>query len=227
MARNKEDVYKLLGASNHCKDDREENDFYSTDPDCVRDLLKVETFSNTILEPCCGTGNISKVLEEAGYSVTSTDLIDRGYGRGGIDFFKEYHIIDCDIVTNPPFGLATEFVDKCLHDMTPNHKLALFLKLQFLEGQDRFNKIYKLGHLKKIYIYSKRVACYKNDEMWQKNDDGSFKLDRNGNKIKTQSAVCYAWYIFDLSYNGKPEIDWITNFDNKTDKQFSSLFENN
>ena len=227
MARNKEDVYKLLGASNHCKDDREENDFYSTDPDCVRDLLKVETFSNTILEPCCGTGNISKVLEEAGYSVTSTDLIDRGYGRGGIDFFKEYRIIDCDIVTNPPFGLATEFVDKCLHDMTPNHKLALFLKLQFLEGQDRFNKIYKLGHLKKIYIYSKRVACYKNNEMWQKNDDGSFKLDRNGNKIKTQSAVCYAWYIFDLSYNGKPEIDWITNFDNKTDQQFPSLFENN
>lgn len=227
MARNKEDVYKLLGASNHCKDDREENDFYSTDPDCVRDLLKVETFSNTILEPCCGTGNISKVLEEAGYSVTSTDLIDRGYGRGGVDFFKEYPIIDCDIVTNPPFGLATEFVDKCLHDMTPNHKLALFLKLQFLEGQDRFNKIYKLGHLKKIYIYSKRVACYKNDEMWQKNDDGSFKLDRNGNKIKTQSAVCYAWYIFDLSYNGKPEIDWITNFDNKTDQQFPSLFENN
>ena len=160
-------------------------------------------------------------------AVVDSALAERELFLAMTQKFKEYHIIDCDIVTNPPFGLATEFVDKCLHDMTPNHKLALFLKLQFLEGQDRFNKIYKLGHLKKIYIYSKRVACYKNDEMWQKNDDGSFKLDRNGNKIKTQSAVCYAWYIFDLSYNGKPEIDWITNFDNKTDQQFPSLFENN
>lgn len=227
MARNKEDIYKLLGASNHCKEEREENDFYSTDPDCVRDLLKVETFSNTVLEPCCGTGNISKVLEEAGYTVISTDLIDRGYGRGGVDFFKHYQEIDTPIITNPPFGLATEFVEHIFTHAVKPIKIALFLKLQFLEGQDRFNKIYKLGHLKKIYIYSKRVACYKNDEMWQKNEDGSFKLDRNGNKLKTQSAVCYAWYIFDLSYNGKPEVDWITNFDDKANQQFPSLFENN
>ena len=44
---------------------------------------------NNILEPCCGIGSISKILKENGYSVYSSDLIDRGYGEEtGIDFFK-------------------------------------------------------------------------------------------------------------------------------------------
>lgn len=213
MARNKEDMFRIIGASNHCDSEREVNDFYSTDPDCVQDLLKLEKFSDTVLEPCCGTGNISKVLEESGYNVISTDLIDRGYGKGGIDFFKEYDNINTDIITNPPFGLASEFVDHAMSHASKPIKIALFLKLQFLEGQDRFNKIYKLGHLEKLYVYSKRVACYKSDEMYQKNEDGSFKLDKNGNRLKVQSAVCYAWYIFNTAYTGKPQLDWITNFD--------------
>lgn len=203
------DTIKIIGASNHSKEEREVNDFYSTDPDCVRELLKVEQFENNILEPCCGNGNISKILEEAGYNVISTDLIDRGYGRGGIDFFTNYTVIDSDVITNPPYGLATEFVAHLLTHTTGNHKFALFLKLQFLEGQDRFKKIFSLKKLKKIYIFSKRVACYKNDDRYQKNNDGAIKLDKDGNKLKLQSAVCYTWAIFETNYNGLPEIDWV------------------
>jgi len=209
MGRNKEDVYKLLGASNHCKDEREKNDFYSTDPECVRDLLTVENFSKTILEPCCGTGNISKVLEEAGYTVISTDLINRGYGTGGVDFFERYATIDYDIVSNPPYGLATEFVEHALNVMKPHHKMALFLKLQFLEGADRYTKIFKQNHLETVYVYSKRVACYKNDERYQTNEDGSYKLDKSGNKMKIGSAVCFVWAVFNNDYNGFPTIKWL------------------
>lgn len=226
MARNKEDIYKLLGASNHCKEEREEHDFYSTDPDCVRDILKVEQFSKNILEPCCGTGNISKVLEEAGYDVKSTDLIDRGYGVGGIDFFEHYKVIDSDVITNPPFGLATDFVERCLNIMTSHHKLALFLKLQFLEGQERFEKIFSKKHLETVYIYSKRVACYKNDEQYQKDKDGNLILDKDGNAKKIGSAVCYVWLVFNLDYVGDPKLKWITNFEtkNKLQPQFVNLF---
>lgn len=203
------DTLKILGASNHTEAVREENDFYSTDPDCVKDLLAVETFNHDLLEPCCGTGNISKALEEAGYNVTSTDLIDRGYGIGGIDFFKHYQVIDTDVVTNPPYGLATEFMEHCLNHTVGNHKIALFLKLQTLEGAARFTKVFNQKHLKKVYIYSKRVACYKGDERYQRNNDGTLKLDKAGNPLKIQSAVCYAWFIFDTSYVGLPVLDWI------------------
>ena len=75
-----EKVFRIIGASNHSAEEREATDFYSTDPDCVKDLLKLEQFENKILEPCCGSGNISKVLEEAGHKVISTDLYDHGYG---------------------------------------------------------------------------------------------------------------------------------------------------
>lgn len=39
MARDREDIYRMLGASNHCLDAREENDFYATDPEAVEALL--------------------------------------------------------------------------------------------------------------------------------------------------------------------------------------------
>lgn len=206
---NTTNVHAILGASNHSDTEREKNDFYSTDEDCVRDLLKVEAFQTKILEPCCGTGSISKVLEEDDRIVISTDLIDRGYGKGGVDFFKEYLDIDYDIVTNPPYGLSTEFVEHALDHMRPGHKMALFLKIQFLETVTRYEKIFKRGNLETVYVYSKRQACYKDGEVYQKNADGTFKLDKQGNKMKNGSAVCYAWFVWNTDYHGLPTIKWL------------------
>ena len=205
-----EKVFRIIGASNHSKEEREATDFYSTDPDCVKDLLKLEQFENKILEPCCGSGNISKVLEEAGHEVISTDLYDHGYGTSGIDLFT-YKDIDSDIITNPPFGIVTEFIEHMLDNLKLGHKMALFLKLQFLEGQDRYKKVFSRKQLKTVYLYTKRVACYKNNEMYQRNEDGTFKLDKDGNKMKIPSAVAYAWYIFESGYQGDPVIKWISN----------------
>ena len=205
-----EKVFRIIGASNHSAEEREATDFYSTDPDCVKDLLELEQFENKILEPCCGSGNISKALEEAGHEVISTDLYDHGYGTSGIDLFT-YKDIDSDIITNPPFGIVTEFIEHMLDNLKPGHKMALFLKLQFLEGQDRYKKVFSRKQLKTVYLYSKRVACYKKNEMYQRNEDGTFKLDKDGNKMKMPSAVAYAWYIFESGYQGDPVIKWISN----------------
>ncbi len=206
-----EKVFRIIGASNHSATDREAVDFYSTDPDCVKDLLKVEEFGDVILEPCCGSGNISKALEEEGKVVISTDLYDHGYGVAGVDFFTEYTKISNSVITNPPFGLVNDFIEHALDAMLPGTKMALFLKLQFLEGQDRYAKVFSKKHLKTVYIYSKRVACYKGNQMYQTNEDGSFKLDKQGNRIKIASAVAYAWYVFEKDYVGDPTIKWINN----------------
>ena len=89
-----------LGASNHTVNPRAEHDYYATDPRAVRLLLEMETFSDKIWECACGEGHISKVLEQNGYEVLSTDLIDRGYGTGGVDFLTSDCIFDGDIITN-------------------------------------------------------------------------------------------------------------------------------
>lgn len=206
----KESVYKIIGASNHSKTEREEVDFYSTDPDCVRDLLEREKFSETVLEPCCGSGNISKVLAEAGYKVISTDLYDHGYGKSGVDLFS-YKDIKCDIITNVPYMLATEATVHLLKEMHSGTKMASFLKLQFLEGQKRYIELFSQKHLKTVYIYVNRVACYKNDEKYQKDKDGNYILDKNGNKKKIGSAVCFVWLLFEKDFIGDPIIKWIQN----------------
>ena len=208
MPHTSEDLFRLLGASNHTSDEREATDFYATDPECIDDLFEVEQFGDTILEPCCGSGNLSKRMEELGKTVISTDLYDHGYGKTGVDFFT-YKDIDYDIITNPPYMCQTEFVDHALKVLRPGRKMALFLKIQFLEGQERLEKIFNQKKLKTIYVYSKRVACYKNDERYQKNEDGTFILDKDGNKKKIGSAACYCWFIFDTDYIGFPTLRWI------------------
>lgn len=76
-------IFKPLGASNHSLEEREKDDFYQTDPVAIDKLLKVEDFDKNIWECACGNGALSKRLEESCYNVYSTDLIDRGYGKGG------------------------------------------------------------------------------------------------------------------------------------------------
>lgn len=76
---NSRDVFKQLGASSHCDEEREKNDFYATNPSAIDDLLKYETFDKNIWECAVGQGHFVERLKEYGYTVESTDLIDRGY----------------------------------------------------------------------------------------------------------------------------------------------------
>ena len=74
------------GVYNHTSTNRECNDFYATDPKALEELLKVEKFSPNVWECACGQGHLAKVLENHGYNVKSTDLIDRGYGEETLIF---------------------------------------------------------------------------------------------------------------------------------------------
>ena len=138
-------AYACIGANKHSTAMREANDYYATDPKCVDDLLSKEIFSTNIWECACGEGHISKKLEEAGYNVFSTDLIDRGFGIGDIDFLKQEGNgdLDYDIITNPPYKYATEFVNKALSIIGDGHRVAMLLKLTFLEGKSRYNALFK------------------------------------------------------------------------------------
>ena len=203
---NRRAIYTTLGASNHVEDEREENDFYATHPRATEMLCELETFSHDILEPCCGNGCISKVLEAHGYNVESMDLIDRGYGKGGVDFLEYNEIVDKDIVTNPPYSMAKEFVEHAMEIVTDGHKVAMFLKLTFLESSGR-KEMFRKYPPKKIWVSSSRIPCAKNGDFYQRNSDGSIKYDKNGNPKEISSAVCYAWFIFEKGYNGPMIID--------------------
>mgnify|MGYP003676359023 CR=1 FL=1 len=78
---------KIIGFNS--RGDRQKDDYYATPSKATDALLSVEQFKGTIFEGCCGEGHISKRLIERGYSVESSDLIDRGFGTSGRDFLFE------------------------------------------------------------------------------------------------------------------------------------------
>ena len=203
---NTKSIYTTLGASNHVEEEREENDYYATHPIATEMLCELETFSKDVLEPCCGRGHISKVLEARGYNVESMDLIDRGYGKGGINFLEYNEVVDKDIITNPPYSLAKEFVEHAMEIVTDGHKIAMFLKLTFLESSGR-KEMFKKYPPKKIWVSSSRIPCGKNGDFYQRNSNGTIKYDRDGNPKEVSSAVCYAWFIFEKGYNGPIIVD--------------------
>lgn len=68
--------------------ERERDDFYPTPPHATQTLLDMVKFEGDVWECACGDEAISKVLEQNGFKVYSSDLFDRGYGDVGVDFFK-------------------------------------------------------------------------------------------------------------------------------------------
>jgi hypothetical protein len=173
----------IVGANT--KNDRVKNDFYPTPIEAIEALLRHQKFDGDIWECACGDGAISNVLLKHGYRVFSSDLVDRGFGTINHDFLTSQLKSD-NIITNPPFNLSLEFALKALQCV--KKKAVFFHKLVFLESKKRYNKLFKLNKLEKVLIMSGRLA---------------FKGYQSG------GLMCFAWFIFDVNYNGKPTIDWI------------------
>lgn len=195
---NPNSIYKTIGASNHTDKERELNDYYATDPMAIDKLLKVEKPSHYIWECACGEGSLSDRLKQNGYEVISSDIVDRGYKDCLIkDFFQVTSLSDMwDILTNPPYKYAKEFVLKSLDLIAYGRKVYMFLKLTFLEGKARYKELFSKYPPKKVYVFSERILCAKNAEFQKMKDGGG-------------SAVAYAWYVWEKGYQGKTEIEWI------------------
>jgi hypothetical protein len=183
--------------------ERAEHDFYATPIPATLALLAREEFKGKILEPACGQGHIVQAvrLNNAPCIIHGTDIVQRedvfSLGvKGGVDFLKaryepgEYN----HIITNPPFALAQEFIEKAL--MVATDKAAIFCKIQLLEGKAR-RKLFELGKLKTVYVFRGRVNPLNNGN----------ETDENGKPWS--STMCFAWFVWDNNYSGDPWIRWI------------------
>lgn len=190
-------VFTTLGASNHINEARADHDYYATDPRALEMLLDLEDFSENVWECACGGGHLCDVLKEYGHNVKATDIVDRGYSGVTIKDFLATTKADIaaepqhDIITNPPYVLAKEFVQHALDISNDGAKIAMFLKLQFLEGKAR-RELFATYPPKKVYVSSSRLNCAKNGE-----------FDR-----QESSAVAYAWFVWEKGYNGATILEW-------------------
>lgn len=194
-----ESVFICNGASNHSTQEREMHDYYATEPRAGELLLEQENFKPTIWECACGAGHLAKVFTEYGYKVYATDLVNRGYGEYGVDFFAvqpgEYDLTNTDIVTNPPYSMAKEFVQHSLDLLPDGGKVAMFLKLTFLESKSR-RELFDATPPYRIYVSSSRLQCAKNGD-----------FTKYSKSVGT--AVAYAWYVWIKGYHGDTVVKWI------------------
>ncbi len=89
-----------------------------------------------------------------------------------------------DIITNPPFRYAEEFVRQALKVVSEGQKVAMFLRIQFLESKKRA-ALFAEHPVKTVYVASNRIEC-----------------GINGNFTGKPSAACYAWFVWEKGYTG-------------------------
>jgi len=163
-------------------------DFFRTPPWATFALIDNETFEGEIWECACGDGSMSRVLEQTGQSVRSTDLYDRGFGEAGVDFLAPLWSSD-NIVTNPPYHCAEGFVASGIKHA--RRKFALLLRLAFLEGANRANTIFAQSPPSRVWVFSERITFYP-----------------SGVARKGSGTTAYAWFVWDKQAPGRTELRW-------------------
>ncbi|OLA95036.1 MAG: hypothetical protein BHW64_00860 [Candidatus Melainabacteria bacterium LEY3_CP_29_8] len=185
-------LFRNLGASNHSLGERQAEDYYATEPLAAKLLLRVVPELNNIWECACGEGHLAKVFDKVGKLGKATDLIDRGYGNVEDFLLNNKPYYDGDIVTNPPYKYAQQFVEHALELVDTDRYVCMFLKVLFLESKSR-KELFTQSPLKTIYVSSSRLNCAKN---------GDFKN-------YTSSAIAYAWFVWQKGYTGETIVKWI------------------
>jgi hypothetical protein len=119
-------------------------------------------------DPCCGDGAMARVLSRY-FQVIATDLVDRGYGRGGCDFLAREPLAP-NVIANPPYHLAGKFI---AHAVQRARLVAMLLKSDFWHAASR------------IALYDAFPPAQELILTW--------RLDWTGQKRPTMNTTWWVW----------------------------------
>lgn len=166
--------------------------FYPTDAGKGRALLQVESFPGGIWECAAGEGDLVRELELAGVPIVSTDLVDRGFCPGGVDFLRARRLRLPNIVTNPPFDYWLAFARHALE--LGAEKVALLGRLLLLEDFQQRAAFFAQTRLSRIWIV------------------GRSKMRPGGAPDRGhKGTVAFAWYVWERAapWYGGPIVGWV------------------
>ena len=188
-------------SANNATGKRKKSDFYETPYTLTRKFLDVEYFNknSTVCEPACGGGAITRVLKEhwEDDKVTAYDQETNFLWETG-----EYDYI----ITNPPFSIAFEFIQRA--KLVAKSKFAFLLPLSYLHGKKRFDEIYsdRTYGLERVYVFTRYPMLGETLR-----EDGKYNT----------GMMVYAWYVWTNGYSGLPTVDWLDNNEDVLSKKDS------
>lgn len=176
-------------------------DFYTEPAWTVDLLLDEEEFQGSVWDPACGSGTIPKAFARhmnfQGNNLFASDIVDRGYGwqANFLATIGTHHILAADnIVTNPPYRLAEEFVRRALE--LARQKVAVLVQSKFLFSQKRY-RLFTEHPPTRIYFLSTRPSMPPGDLL------AAGEIEAKGGKVD------YLWIVIDKSYQGPTTAHWL------------------
>lgn len=201
---------------------------YETDRWAIEAVCEVETLPIRIVDPCAGTGIISKVLHERGYNIAAIDVVDWEcllpstaihWPRSLVcDFLTEF---DTDlrgqaVVMNPPFSLACEFVDRAR--ALGAQKVICFQRQAWRESEAR-REWWLANKPARVWVCGARANCMRFDLLSCHHPEGKMlcpsylrtklkKADRPSYDGKNcqfcmgNSSTSMAWYVWEQGQTG-------------------------
>jgi hypothetical protein len=157
----------------------------------TRRLLKEITFRGSIHDPCCGSGRIPLVAGEFGYEATGSDIVYRGFGVGGTDFFADMTPRE-SLIFNPPSGrnqdptLSTRFI---LHALEVAVMVAAIVPVPMQCGQWRRDNLYRLHPPRYVLALAERPSM----------PPGGTTIEAKG------GTMDYCWIVWRRDYRGPTE----------------------
>lgn len=149
--------------------------------------------SMAVREPAANRGYMARPLAEYFGRVEASDIHDYGVGYPVRDFLFPEPMTRLDwTITNPPFRLAEQFVERARQ--TSVHGVAMIVRTAFLEGQGRYERLYSAWRPSLVLQFSGRVVMHQG------------RVTAEGT-----TATAYAWLIWDNVLRSAPEtrFDWI------------------
>ncbi|WP_228069045.1 hypothetical protein [Marivivens aquimaris] len=162
-----------------------------------------------VAEPCANRGYMVRPLWEAFDTVIASDVHDYGMGYEVRDYLdgKPKPPVDWTFI-NPPFNEALAFIQEAL--LTSTVGVAAFLRLSFLETQERYRDLYAANAPSRVIIHSDRVVIHKG-RVPSPNVKEAVIDPKTGQTVMRAptTATAYCWLIFERGNTRHTTLEWL------------------
>jgi len=161
----------------------------------IKRVLEKEILTRDVIDPCVGTGVLAIHAARAGYDLLCYDIHDWGYPFTSVENFlqipPERLGPNATVLMNPPFSLATQFVEKSFE--LGARKIVMFQRWAFKESAKR-RPFFEKYPMARQYLLCDRAECWRYD--LPVNEKGKH-FDPETGKEMSSTPTAHGWFVWE------------------------------